>query len=283
MLKIIPATPTDAAVIHDIQMRAFAEEGRLSESLLIPPLMEEVSAIELHIRNQTVLTARDGERIIGSARGILSGAVCTIRGVSVEPSYQGQGIGAALLAAVEQAHPSVERFELTTNTLVPGNVAFYERRGYRVTELTRYTDKIVLAQMSKSAELDPPNVDPEGILGTIIIYAKDVQKSAAFYSRHFGFKTSGVVHEGLIELKAANGGADLLLHPASKGVKLGQVGVKLSFHVRDVEAFKLQAASAGLKFGATHQANGYSFANAKDPDKNSISISSRAFRSTANS
>ena len=44
---------------------------------------------------------------------------------------------------------SVERFELTTNTLVPGNVAFYERRGYRVTELTQYTGKIVLPQMRK--------------------------------------------------------------------------------------------------------------------------------------
>ena len=72
-----------------------------------------------------------------------------MRGVSVEPSYQGRGIGGALLAAVEHAHPNVERFDLTTNTLVPGNVAFYERRGYRVIEFTRHTDKIVLAQMSK--------------------------------------------------------------------------------------------------------------------------------------
>ena len=149
MHTIVPAVLTDAPAIYDIQMRAFAEEGRISDTLLIPPLMEEIYAIERHIRDQTVLIARDGGRIIGSARGIRDGAACTIRGVSVEPSYQGQGIGAALLAAVEQAHPDVERFDLTTNTLVPGNVAFYERRGYRVTELARYADKIVLAQMSK--------------------------------------------------------------------------------------------------------------------------------------
>jgi hypothetical protein len=37
----------------------------------------------------------------------------------------------------------------------------------------------------------------------------------------------------------------------------------------------------GLKFGATHRADGYSFANAKDPDRNSVSISSRAFRPRA--
>jgi hypothetical protein len=35
----------------------------------------------------------------------------------------------------------------------------------------------------------------------------------------------------------------------------------------------------GLEFGSTHHdhANGYCFANAKDPDGNSISVSSRGF------
>jgi predicted enzyme related to lactoylglutathione lyase len=114
-------------------------------------------------------------------------------------------------------------------------------------------------------------------LNTIIIYAGDVHKSAEFYSRFFGFETTGEIVEGLIELKAPSGGASLLIHPAAKSVKLGQVGVKLMFDVKDVEAFKKKSAAIGLKFGATHAANGYSFANAKDPDKNSVAISSRAF------
>ena len=67
----------------------------------------------------------------------------------VDPSCQGRGIGGALLAAVEQLHPEVERFELTTNTLVPGNVQFYERRGYVVHERVHYAGQIVLAQMRK--------------------------------------------------------------------------------------------------------------------------------------
>ena len=149
MYLIVPADPADAEVIHAIKMRAFAEEGRLSENMEIPPLTEAVSAIERDIRNHTVLTARVAERIVGSARGIASGTICTIRAVCVEPTHHGRGIGAGLLRAIEHAHPDVERFELTTNTLVPGNVAFYERHGYQVIELTKYTGKIVLAEMRK--------------------------------------------------------------------------------------------------------------------------------------
>ncbi len=114
-------------------------------------------------------------------------------------------------------------------------------------------------------------------LHTIIIYAKDPKKSAEFYRRFFGFETTGEMLEGLIELRSKSG-AGLLIHPAAKGVTLGQVGVKLMFDVEDIESFKEVSAAYGLVFGATHQANGYAFANAKDPDKNSIAISSRAFR-----
>ena len=116
-------------------------------------------------------------------------------------------------------------------------------------------------------------------LGTVIIYARDMKKTAAFYSEHFGFVTTGEVIEGLIELHPTHGGAGILIHQVAKSAKLGQVGVKLSFHVQDVEAFAIAAAASGLKFGAVHEANGYQFANAKDPDKNSVAISSRAFRS----
>jgi hypothetical protein len=88
MHTIIPADPANAAAIHAIQLRAFAEEGRLSDNLNIPPLTEDIAAIGLQIRTQTVLTAWNGGRIVGSAWGIVDGATCIIRGVSVEPDCQ---------------------------------------------------------------------------------------------------------------------------------------------------------------------------------------------------
>lgn len=116
------------------------------------------------------------------------------------------------------------------------------------------------------------------VLNTIMIYAKDMKRTAAFYKEYFGFNTSGEVVEGLIELTSQPSSTTLLIHQAAKSVKLGQASVKLVFSVQDVEGFKIQSAERGLVFGSTHQANGYAFANAKDPDKNTVSISSRAFR-----
>ena len=146
---IVPAADSDAAEIYAIKMRAFAEEGRLSGSMDIPPLQEDLPVVERDIRMHSVLIARVAGRAVGSARGEVSGTSCEIRAVCVDPLYQGRGIGAALVRAIEQAHPDVAQFELTTNTLVPGNVEFYERHGYQVVGRTRYTDRIVLAHLIK--------------------------------------------------------------------------------------------------------------------------------------
>jgi predicted enzyme related to lactoylglutathione lyase len=115
-------------------------------------------------------------------------------------------------------------------------------------------------------------------LNTILLYAKNMQATAEFYQNYFGFISTRKVVEGLIELKSQNGGTNILIHQAAKNLKLGQVSVKLMFDVEDIEKFKKESAARGLKFGSTHQANGYSYANTKDPDKNPVSISSRAFR-----
>lgn len=84
----------------------------------------------------------------------------------------------------------------------------------------------------------------------------------------------------IIELAGQEGGSSLMIHQATKGQRSGQSVVKLVFDVEDVEAFCRRCAKDGLEFGAIHKADGYQFANAKDPCQNSISVSSRAFRKT---
>lgn len=153
-LTIVPAQLADAADIHTIKLLAFAEEGRLCGSVEIPPLQEDLASVESDIRSHTVLVARLDDRIVGSARGTVSGDSCEIRAVCVHPAFHGRGIGAGLMRAIERAHPAVSGFRLTTNTLVPGNVAFYERRGYHVVGHTRFTETIVLAHLAKDTNAD---------------------------------------------------------------------------------------------------------------------------------
>jgi hypothetical protein len=102
-----------------------------------------------------------------------------------------------------------------------------------------------------------------------------------FYEKHFGFVAQRDPKDRIIELVHPKGGANLMVHQASKAQKAGQVLAKLVFDVADVPAFCARAAREGLKFGTVHDGGGYQFANAKDPAKNSISVSSRAFRKSA--
>lgn len=114
-------------------------------------------------------------------------------------------------------------------------------------------------------------------LGRIIIYTKRIEEMAAFYCLHFGFEALRLEGDRIVELVSQGTGANVLLYPMSKGRTEGQTLVKLVFDVEDVEGFCRDAKARGLLFGSIHRADGYSFANAKDPSKNSVSVSSRAF------
>lgn len=111
----------------------------------------------------------------------------------------------------------------------------------------------------------------------VLLYVSDPQKIADFYIGYFGFEQEPKEHDDLIEIVLRGCGFSLLLHQASKGHRIGQSCIKLVFDVEDIEAFKKEAAKKGLKFGVTCKGDGYEFANARDPAKNPIQISKRAF------
>ena len=116
------------------------------------------------------------------------------------------------------------------------------------------------------------------LLGRLVIYTSKIDQMAGFYAKHFGFSVSRADDDRIVELKAQTSGMSLLLHPAAAKQKEGQVLVKLVFDVENVSAFCEAAKADGLDFGKIHKADGYEFANTKDPSKNSIQVSSRAFR-----
>lgn len=115
-------------------------------------------------------------------------------------------------------------------------------------------------------------------LNRLVIYAGDVEETAAFYETHFGFKPMRLTGDRIVELVAQDGGANIMLHQAARGQRRGQAIVKLVFDIENVESFCAERARNGLTFGPIHKADGYVYANAKDPCQNPIQVSSRAFR-----
>jgi predicted N-acetyltransferase YhbS len=132
-----------------LQQLAFAEEGRRSGTRDIPPLQEEVSSIVKHIEEQIALVAVAQKDIVGSVRGIREYHGYVVRALIVHPELHGQGIGSVLLRSLEAALPRPTQVLLTTNTLMLGNVPFYEKHGYKVESRTEPVPGIVLAHMSK--------------------------------------------------------------------------------------------------------------------------------------
>lgn len=115
-------------------------------------------------------------------------------------------------------------------------------------------------------------------LAGVVLYAKDLETTISFYEKNFGFKALRADDDRIVELVDETGGGRIMVHQAAKAVKQGQSTVKLVFAVEDVASFCAARAADGLDFGPLHQADGYVYANARDPSGNPISVSSRAFR-----
>jgi ribosomal protein S18 acetylase RimI-like enzyme len=90
--------------------------------------------------------------------GRLAGLIETIRdadfvveNLAVSPGFQKQGIGDALLRQAEQAAASLgyASVRLYTNQRFIENIAFYERRGYRVESEEQLTDGVLVNLVKK--------------------------------------------------------------------------------------------------------------------------------------
>ncbi len=95
---------------------------------------------------------------------------------------------------------------------------------------------------------------------------------AAFYHQNFGFTALQEQGDRIVELLPSYSGPSIMLHPLAQDRKGSQTLVKLIFGVREVAALCTRARQNNLVFGHIHKANGYKFANAKDPSKHAIQV-----------
>ena len=130
-LQIVPARPVDLEPILRLQKQAYQSEAAIYQDFNIPPLTETLAMLQVEQRHSLVLAAWAEGELVGAVRGEMKEDSCLIGRLLVAPSRQNQGIGKALMKAIEAAHPQARRFELFTGTLSLKNLALYQALGYQ--------------------------------------------------------------------------------------------------------------------------------------------------------
>lgn len=153
-VAIEPAAPGDVPTLLAVQKRAFQSEADLYQAPDLPPMRETEADVMRALEESVVLKASFDGRLIGSVRGQLDGAgACYIGRLSVEPSWQGHGIGGRLMRAVEAAFPAVAKYTLITGETSP-SVRLYERLGYRTVRREPKTPLLTVITMDKEPETE---------------------------------------------------------------------------------------------------------------------------------
>ena len=126
----MPAKAADLPDILDLQYLAYQSEAKLLNNFSIPPLQEKLEALTETFLHGVFLKAVDNNGlVVGSVRGQKKDDTLLIGKLMVRPDFQGQGIGSALLEAIEQVCP-MPRFELFTSDKSLKNLKLYMRCGY---------------------------------------------------------------------------------------------------------------------------------------------------------
>jgi GNAT superfamily N-acetyltransferase len=149
-VDIGPAREDEAAAILAVQKAAYRAEAELNQDWTIPPLTQTLEEMGADIRTLAVLTARSGGRCVGSVRARLDGEVCHVGRLIVDPDWQGRGIGSRLLAGIQDRFPQAREFTLFTGARSAANLAFYEKRGYRITRRERVNDALTLVHLVRA-------------------------------------------------------------------------------------------------------------------------------------
>jgi len=169
---ILPAVRSDAPAILVLQRLAYQSEALRYNDWNLPPLTQPLEALEAEFKRLTILKAvpreaaqqanpdlQDSESavggplgpnaIVGSVRAGLSHGTCHIGRLIVHPEHQRQGLGTALLAAIEVRFPMAERFSLFTGSRSQGNLGLYQRHGYSIVRSQEMTPEMTLVFLEK--------------------------------------------------------------------------------------------------------------------------------------
>jgi GNAT superfamily N-acetyltransferase len=149
-LNIEPAQEQDLAEILVLQKLAYEAEAKIYDDWNIAPLTQTLPQLQLELKTKTIIKVADGQNIIGSVRGYIRERTGFIERLITHPDHQNQGIGTALIEAIEARMTEAKRFCLFTGHLSARNIAFYMKRGYREFKREPVNEKLIFIWLEKA-------------------------------------------------------------------------------------------------------------------------------------
>ncbi len=143
------ARDDDAEGILNLQHLCYQSEAALYNDYSIPPLTQSLPELKAEMKQSVVLVCRLGTEIIGSVRGRERQGRCHIGRLMVHPQMQRKGLGRCLMAAIEEAFPTVSAFELFTGHRSEGNLRLYRRLGYQQFKIEDASPELKLVFLEK--------------------------------------------------------------------------------------------------------------------------------------
>jgi len=130
-MKITQAKINDALAILNLQKLAYQSEAERYHDFKIPPLTQTLSEVKEQFKTNIFLKAVKKEQTVGTVRAYKKDKTCHIGRLAVHPLFQKQGIGTALMQAIEAYFPQ-KRFELFVGAKSDNNINLYQKLGYKI-------------------------------------------------------------------------------------------------------------------------------------------------------
>ncbi len=136
-MRLVATTVGDAALVHRLTQEAFAEYFGV---MPVPSSVhgETLAEVEAWLAKDGGVLAWEGNEAVGAARYKLEPEYLYVGRVAVLPAYRGKGIAVALMRYLEELAPRLGRSQvcLGTRESMPGNIAFYQKLGYQILNVT---------------------------------------------------------------------------------------------------------------------------------------------------
>jgi predicted N-acetyltransferase YhbS len=129
MVRIRPATEADFSALLHVQQAAFGEYANTYK--VSGWTTETMESLKQDAEEKHIFVAEAEGAVVGSVRFWTVAGVCIIRLLSVNPSYQGQGVAKALIREIEQAATGAHKFYACTMLRTARNIHLFFSLGYK--------------------------------------------------------------------------------------------------------------------------------------------------------